>query len=379
MAPPHAKVRMNRPSQQAPMPSQPQQKPATPARPMVPHTLQHSGEVVKKGLMAVVVLIVIYLIATWLINAFSVVYINGPTPVTLTKATTIFYMAGSEYTANLISVSASSATAMISLARIPAFMNPSYRISLYLGNNTNVNATGQYSNMEIRLTTITNNSAGVVIIPVSQTFQLPPSTGRISVVQTSLYDIRTGSGQVNPLPATTTVGSTTTSASTTSSSTTSGSTTTISTNLQIATDLVHNSIYYPVMLNLTPLYDNSTNCTASAYSAAYQSKWGHSPTGVNSYQNQSGIVPYQMTFSLTNTSSSVYVGTYTTASRNASFPEQGPGLIITTNITQNLITSTKLQNWFFSLPVSSMKSTVNTAKLIGGACGIIVAYCASPC
>src|SRR5208283_3648309 len=85
----------------------------------------------------VIVLLIIYFIASWVVGATSVTLISSPTNVTFTNTTTLF-----------------------------------------IDNTTNFNGTaGRYANMQLKLFSTGSKSAVVQITPIPSTIALNPSRG----------------------------------------------------------------------------------------------------------------------------------------------------------------------------------------------------------
>ena len=241
----------------------------------------------------IIVLIVVYYIATYLINAFSVPAISSDTTFTLSNQTTLFSIDGNQYSATLLTEKPGSSTAQIAITRQPTFLNPTLFVMLYLDNWTKVNAGTQYSNMQIKLNSINSTHIGVTITPLPTSLNILPDSSRITVEETTLSPFGVQSNGYTPITTasstTTTTASTTTSTSTSTSSTTSTTTTiSSSSNYNEAAALLHQDIYYGLMLNYTAMYSGESSCNPSLYNSTYYAKYGSSPSGFDTYQNVSG-------------------------------------------------------------------------------------------
>lgn len=333
-----------------------------------------AGKTITTILEVVIALLVIYFIATWVLNSIAVTNISGSTTFTLTNSTTLFTLAGSEYSASLVSTSSSTSTAQITLTRQPTFLNPTYYVTLVLNNATNVNGVGQHANMQIKLLSLTGASAQVQIVPISANLSLSPDSSRITVAQTSLAPF--GTQQSTTIPTTSSTTSTTTSTSTTSttSSTTSSTTTTVpstNTGKTQALALLKTNVYYALMLNYTNAYAGASQCTSSQYNSTYVTHYGTYPAGQNTYANITAIVPYGMTLNITNTTVINYVGTFITESHTPDITG-GPAVAISMNLATSQITGTTIEGIYTSLSLSDLQNGLTAADQIGNACGILV-------
>ncbi|MFI5412579.1 MAG: hypothetical protein ACHQX1_01680 [Candidatus Micrarchaeales archaeon] len=333
-----------------------------------------AGKTITTIIEVVAVIVIIYLIASWAMSSLAVTGVTGSTTFTLTNATTLFTLAGSEYSTSLISVSTLNSTAQITLTRQPTFLNPTYYVIISLNNATNVNGVGQHANMQIRLLSITGKSAQIQIVPISANLSLSPDLSKITVAQTSLSPFGT---QASTIPTSSTTSSTTstTSTSTTTTSTSSSTTTTTisgtNTGHAQALALLKTNSYYGLMLNYTQIYANSTQCTSVQYTSAYVTHFGHSPTGPNTFQNVSVLVPYAMVLNITNSTVVNYVATFSTKSYTPAVTG-GPAIALTMNLANNQITGTAIEGVYSGLSYSDLKSGLQAAIAIGNICGILV-------
>ncbi len=344
------------------VPPQYQQRRPTPAaRPMAKHGIPWLTIIA-----VIVALIIVYFVATWVLGSLSSVNITGPTTLNVTAKTSLFYLGGSQYTINF--VSSSSPTAVVSVTRLPYFINPTMYVTLYLDNDTNVNGAGTYANMQLRLLATGKSGASVAISPLPLSYAISPSSSRITLVVPSL--------QLSNSSQQTTTSTTTTGSSTSSSSTTAGPTTTItqySQQYNNALNVTKESEYYPAMVNYTNLYASVKNCTASLYNTTFINRFGHlaNTTAVtDTYENISALLPYQMTFALTNSSATAWTATYATVAKTSTFTTTA--LVININSYSKVITSQQLTatGIFSGENVTQLKNGYVSASGIGNACGI---------
>ncbi len=327
-----------------------------------------TGSVVGKALEVIVALVILYFLATWILNSLAVTNIAGSTILTITNQSTLFQLEGSEYSASFVYTSGN--VSQIQLTHLPTFLNPTIYVVLQMNNATKVNGFGKYANMEIKLISSTPSSTQVSITPISVNLTLLPDYSRISSAQATLSPFGSQGGTQPIITTTTTVPTSTTTSSSTSSSTT---TTTTASGYSKAVTLLQKDIYYGLLLNYSSMYSNTTGCTSSLYSSTYTSKYGSGPSGLDSYANVSTLVPYALTLNITQnaTNSNYYVATYSTQSHQQSLTG-GPALIINMNTTGGYIKSSQPTGIWGGLNYTRISCGYNKAKAIGNACGIYV-------
>lgn len=337
----------------------PQQQRAIARAPSQPH--RGIGTIPKLA-AALIVIVVLYFIVTMFISP-GAASVNGPTNFNVTNSTTLFSLNGQEYSMKF--VSASSPTVVVAITRLPVFINPTMMVTLYIHNNTNVNGVGTYANMQIRLLNISTKHAEISITPVPVDYGIVPDAARIRLVQTILP----APGQsINETTATTT--STSTSSTTTGSSSSSTTVTPGGANNATAQSILKQSAYYPAMANYSIIYNNTVNCTATMYDNTMFQRYGKQPSGIDSYQNVSSLVPYSMKLSITNSTATMYKAVWSTTSHSS--VTTGTALTINMDIATKTITSSVTSGVFYELNASELNTAVVKASGIGNACGIYV-------
>ena len=301
----------------------------------------------------------------WAAGATAVTYISSPTNVTFTNATSLFSISGSEYSALLLS--STSSQVKLSITRVPAFLNPTFYVDMYMGNTTNFNGTaGKYANMQLKLLSTGSGSAVVEITPIPGTIVLNPTPSRITVVDTTLIPIVAGvKANVTTVP-TTSVLTTSTSVPTTATTTIGGQ----AGGLLKAQSILSSSIYFGLMNNYTIRYQDTKNCSASQYNLTFQAYNHFAPSGPSAYSNVSLETPYSMVLNITNSTTSTYYATYKTLSHSTI--TTGKALVLTINVVSGGITNATFSGTFYGQSYSSLSTNYATAKNLG-VCGIMVA------
>lgn len=315
----------------------------------------------------IIVLVLVYSIGKWILNTVSVVNISAATPMTLTTGGSVFTLNNTEYSITLVP-NTSTINAQVEILKDPAFLNPAQIVTLTLGNNTRVNTTGAFANLQIDLKTISAGSIQIVLTPLAASLALAPDSSKIAYVDTALKFLTVGGVGSNG------GGSTSVTTTVSQGTTTIASTTTISqaqTNANIAANVVKNSIYYPLMLNYTTVYINTRNCTTVLYNNTYLSHYGHSASGANTYWNITQFVPYQMALSFTNTTPTNWDAIFSTTA-TSSF-STGPAIIIAINTTTQQILGTDTEGIFYHFNYTNVKSSYDAAANYHNACGVDVA------
>ncbi len=338
--------------------------------------------VVRRAPAVVAAIVVLYFVVAALFGSASSISISGPTTINLTSSITFFSVGETQYAAFFVSSPQNATYARIEVSRMPIFLGKTMYVDLYLANATSINTAGPYADVQMTLLHRTTSSATVVIVPVPIAYQQKPSSGRITLVATTLS--QPGSSQSGSGAQTTTVTTTTTQTSASTTTGTSASTTIQNgggTNLAKAQTLLAQDLYYPIMINYTNLYANETGCTSALYNSTYATKYGHTPK-YYTYTNVSTLVPYQMISTIKNTSDSVYIASYSTVSHTGSpWAGTAPALTITMNVSSDIITGTVVSGSgiFSGLNYSQIVGGYSAAKNIGNACGIYVAACGVQC
>lgn len=321
-----------------------------------------------------------YSIISWAAGTLSVIGVSSPTTVTLRSGSSaLLSINGTEYAAYLVSGSTATGSAVVSITKLPAFVNPNLYITLSGANSsTNIETQGKYANLQLKLVQVNATVAQVLFTPIPQSLGIAPSYGSVTYVSALIGGNVTAGSTTTPTTTTTTttVSTTTSTTSSTTSSTsssTSSSTTTVSGNGagQLAAQaLLKKDVYYALMVNYTKLYDNTSSCTVSMYNADYLKKHGTSPSGPNDYANASAVVPYSMTLNITSQSSTQYTAKYITASHTA--VTTGVALAVIMDISSNVILSNTFSGALQGSTLATLSSGYNDSVSIGNACGVLI-------
>ncbi len=247
-------------------------------------------------------------------------------------------------------------------------------MSLLSNNATDINTLGNFADMQLLLTKIGNNTASITITPIPAGLALAPTSSKITIVQSSLPPVGSSS-QANATTSTTSATTTSTTGTTTAGSTT------ISTsgNYSAAQTLLKTDVYYGLMANYTKVYENAaSSCNSTLYNFTYVTKYGHQPNATNSFPNITKIVPYDLNYTLKNTSAPVWLATYSTYSHTPSITG-GPALAVTMNLTRHQIVSSVPAGVFGGLNYSTIYSSYQSINKIHNACGVYVLSCSYPC
>ena len=327
----------------------PQQSRVIPRAPARPH---NGIGVIPKLVAALAVVVVLYFVVTMFVSP-GATSIGGPTNFNITNSTTLFSLNGQEYSIKFIS--ASNPTSVVAVTRLPVFINPTMLITLYLHNNTNINGVGAYANMQIRLLNISTKHVEISITPIPIDYGIAPDASRIKLIQTILP----APGQsINATAASTT--STSTSTTTTGSSSSSTTVPAGGANNAIVQAVLKQSAYYPAMVNYSRIYNNTVNCTTTLYDNTMFSRYGKQPSGADTYQNVSVLVPYSMKLSITNSTSTMYKAVWSTSS-HASITT-GTALTVNIDVVTKTITGSTPAGVFYETSVSDLNTAVVKAS-----------------
>ena len=343
---------------------------------------RHGGRVrVPAGPIALaIVLILVIGGAYYLITAGgSSVAISTTENINVGPAGTVVTMGGSEYMIALAQAYPASGVAFVYVNRLPIFVNPVFNVSVSVTAPTKLSTAtaGGHANMQLQAVSIANNSIVLRVTPLDPTLAISPDYGKIVELQPYF-----GNGTVGQSLIATPGSNTTTttvppviSSGGTTATTTAGSTTTIAavnnTNSTIMAAL-RASAYYPVLVNLTTLYANSQQCTASDYNSAYISQYSHAPQPPLDYPNQSQVIPYMLYYNITNQGAGNYGVAYRT--KTQLFGDAAAMTITFNALNSKLVNVTFSSSGVFDgfVGVGSLKGVYNRAVQIGGNCGIEV-------
>jgi hypothetical protein len=313
---------------------------------------------------AVVVVLILYY-AVFLNVSQTVV--GTPAVANLTKSGTIFSVNSQQYLISLTSISGSTGKAYIHISRLPIFASPLLNVTLTLNNITKINAGTAYANMGIELQSIGQNSITVRVSPLFISLQIAPDSQYIKVVQGTLYN----SGQ---LPVTTSIGSSTVITTTAVSSSTVATTSTVvdTTAAQINATLRQDNLY-SLLLNFSKLYANTSRCTSSLYNSTYASAHMSVPSGPNTYENVSIIVPYNMSVVINNVGGGGNYNANFVTKASDPFYNNKVAATIQVNPTQKLVVSDAINSTgiFAGQTYTQIGSAYLTAAS-RGVCGVMV-------
>ncbi|MCW6159771.1 MAG: hypothetical protein LVQ95_01625 [Candidatus Micrarchaeales archaeon] len=332
------------------------------------------GKFILPAVGLIILIIIAYFAISFIIGVLSIVNITGATSLAITNSTTVFMMGGNEYAMHLVTSSLASSTAKVAVTRLPVFVNPTLEVSLVSNNATDINTLGNFADMQLLLTKISNNTVSITVTPVPTGLALAPTSSRITMVQSSLSPVGSSS-QENATTSTTSATTTSTTGTTTAGTTTVGT----SGNYSAAQSLLKTDVYYGLMNNYTKTYETAaSNCNSTVYNSTYVTKYGHLPNATNSFLNITKLVPYDLNYTLGSTSASVWLATYSTYSHTPSITG-GPALVVTMNLTRHQIVSSVTKGVFGGLNYSTVYSSYLSINNIHNACGVYVLSCSYPC
>jgi hypothetical protein len=249
----------------------------------------------KTKIAAVIAFVVIVLALYYVVFlTVSQTVVKTPAVANITRTGTIFSVDSQQYLISLAGVSQSNGKAYIHVSRLPIFVNPLLNVTLTLNNITKINAGTTYANMGIELQSMGGNSITVKVSPLFTSLQIAPDSQNIRSVNPYLYN----SGQPAIQTSAYNSGNTTTvsiSSTTTSTTTTAAPIDMTGANINAT---LKSDYMYSLLLNFSTLYANTSRCTPSLYSSLYQSVYHSAPTGPNTYDNVSTLVPYNISISI---------------------------------------------------------------------------------
>ncbi|MCL4373444.1 MAG: hypothetical protein M1360_00170 [Candidatus Marsarchaeota archaeon] len=317
---------------------------------------------------AIIVILIVAIAASIYLNAVSVkaIAVSAPLNATIGSAPSIFSIKGNEY-AMYVSGAQGGNVAYVNIAQFPTMVKPMLYVKLTLHNTTKINAGSNYTTIEIRLNSISNKSIGVTIIPISASLLIAPDSASIKTVYVGLGG-PAGSISIHTNYTSTTIASSTTTATT---STTSISAQVNQTQVEIQ-NLLNKDKFYPLVMNFSKLYSNTSSCTLQSYDTAYVGYYGSTPSGTYTYQNVSQFTPYNMLES-TIGQHGLYITNFVALTRS-SFYNNTSALKITMNVTSGIITNTTLGGVYAGLSYATLQNLYKEAVVIGGPCGIYVAH-----
>lgn len=312
-------------------------------------------------ILAIIAIVLILYYAVFLTVNQRVV--NAPAVANITHSGTIFSVNSQQYLISLAGVNSGAGLAYIHISKLPIFVNPLLNVTLNLGNITKINAGTYYADMGVQMQSMGQNSITIKVSPLFTSLQIVPDASKIKVVQGTLYN----SGQQHGgASSTITVSSTTTAPS--SSSTTIPAVN--STALAINQTVVQSQLY-SLMMNFSVLYANTSKCTASLYSTTYYNAHGTIPTGQNSYDNVSQIVPYNMYKTVTYAGNGNYNVNFVT--KDYSIFNNKVAATVVVNVSRKVIAYENISNTgIFSGETLTQLGQAYIVASSEGACGVYV-------
>ncbi|MGC8651821.1 MAG: hypothetical protein ACP5UH_01040 [Candidatus Micrarchaeia archaeon] len=330
-----------------------------------PQKKEHSRALIYAVVIAVLI-VVIAAYAYWHAGPTRVFIVNAPLNTTITSTPAIFLIRGNEY-AMYISGRQSGNSTHIYIAQLPVMITPLLYVELKLYNTVKINAGSNYTTIEMRLDSISSNSISVTIIPVSASLLIAPDASNIKEIYVALGGSSAGVPAYTNSTIATTVSSTTTSVS----STTTTKPATNQTQIEIQ-ELLNKDKFYPLVMNMSKLYTNTSACTQQQYYTAYVSYYGSAPTVTYTYQNVSPFTPYGMLVRTVG-QRGLYITNFITLTKSA-FYNGTSALTITTNVTSGTIANTTLGGVYNGFNYTVLQNLYKKAVIIGGPCGIEVAH-----
>ncbi|MGD0728791.1 MAG: hypothetical protein ABR981_01825 [Candidatus Micrarchaeaceae archaeon] len=321
-----------------------------------------------KPIIIGIIIVIIALIAVYFLFVVNVneSVINSATTVNVTQSGNLYSINSNQYYISLSSISLTSGKAYIHVSKFPIFVNPILNVSLTLNNITKINDGTNYANIAFQLQSLSPSSISVKITPTPTSLQIAPDTQDIRTLNGNLY-----SGNQNSY--TTTIPSTTTIQGKSTTSTVGSSTTTIAQNTTLAniTAALKIDSYYPIMLNFSKLYANTTQCTPVMYNTSYIKSFGHAPHGQDTYYNVTPYVPYKIYNNTTSLGNGKYEVLFKVETTDPGFNNTVALTIAISSSNRNIINDT-LSGIFEDLTLSEWKSSYQGALSVGNACGVVV-------
>jgi hypothetical protein len=321
----------------------------------VPHRRKN-----RKGYVALAIIIIIIIAAlAAILRGNGFIPLATEKSIILTQAPTLVDMKGTYFSLNLASYTNS--TAKVYVSEFPIFVNQEAEVSLSIGNTTHIGLGTKYSDLGIRLNSISTGKLNVTLIPIDPSLGIAIDSGKIVYIN-SLPAVQNSSSPIKIII--------TNSTSTAPSSISTVSTTTIKpvNNTSKVMSVVEKSIWYPLMLNYSQAYANTSACTPQLYNSSYIAYHSSAPSGPNTYQNVSIFVPYKMNSTITSVGGNEYADIYTAYSHSAH--TTGEALAISVNISSMTISSVVLSGVFQGDNYTTLYNGYRKSISIGNACGI---------
>jgi len=321
----------------------------------------------------ILIIIVIAIIAyAYAAHGQKLIYLNSSLNESITYSPLIFSMNGNEYAVYLTGTQKSNA-AHIDIAQMPAMIEPLLYVNLTLHNTTKVNIGSNYATLEIKLNSVTNNSIGVTMIPVSASLNIAPDKNMIKVINVAIQNSNSTGIKIYTNISNMSKTTTTTTTASTASTTSIKVNVTNETQAKI-TSLLNSDKFYPLMVNFTALYRNTSACTPQLYNSTYSNYYKETPIPTYSYQNVSQATPYNLIMKTVG-QKNLYIVSYIALTKGAQF-NGTTALSIAMNLSSDtLINSTLNVNGIYSgLNYTVLKELYTNAAKVGAPCGIYIAH-----
>ncbi|MGD0510459.1 MAG: hypothetical protein ABSA33_01330 [Candidatus Micrarchaeaceae archaeon] len=320
--------------------------------------------------IGIVLAIVVIAVALYYVVFLSVnqTVVGTPAVSNLTSTGTIFSVNSQQYLISLAGISRANGVAYIYVNKLPIFVNPLLNITLHLNNITKINAGSYYADMGIQLQSIGQNAITVKVSPLFTSLQIVPDSQYIRNVRSQLYQ----QGQSQSQSTSTIQSGQSPSVTTVTSTIAPASTSTISQTASIAAEInqtLKTNYLYSLLLNFSVLYTNTSNCNLARYNNLYFQVYGSAPTGPNTYQNVSQIVPYNLTESIASAGNGNYEVNFTTQAYS-SFYNNVHAVVMVVNVSgKKVLNDTISGSGIFSGQTSTQIQQNYVHAKSEGACG----------
>ena len=305
--------------------------------------------------------IIVIAIALYALTYRGVQDLGSAGNVTISSNGTVFMLGGVEYAAYM------GAGSTLYISKQPSFVNPLMAVSLSKDTTVHANYMSKYADMGIELLGLNGTSALVRFITISQSAAVPPDSALIRIVQTNASVATTSTILPSKSSNSTKSGSTTTTTVATTVTTTASQ----PNGYSKALSALKASKYYSLMQNYSELYYNTSSCTPSLYNKTYENNYyGVPPSGQETYENVSELVPFNMTYSLNDVSGPIYMAKYTSISKST--VTTGTAFSMLINSSDGVISNVTYSGVFAGTNESVLYQGYLSAIRVGGACGIYV-------
>ncbi len=310
---------------------------------------------------ALIASVVVFLVVVVLFSMGNNQYQQSLSNILVNKNPSLIKIGNADYFVSLYKSDAASGIAYIYMQQPPSMFNKGTIIKVSNGIVTpiNTNRNSSYSNLEIKLNSLSNNSASISMEIINTSIMVPVNNSDISYNNVN-----------NATTTTIIIQNSTIKTSTTISQTTIATTTTIkNTNLLDAISILSNNQTYALMLNYSIAYNNAhVSCSPTEYNSTYDSNKGSLPSGPETYKNATNVTPYNMTLSTTNSSPTAYTVIFTTHSYNP--VATGKVAIFNINTATSTISSS-FSGIFSGMSYSQLYNDYQGSIALGN-CGILI-------